>query len=105
MSAQCPQTLPRKSANVNEGRRKLNVGLTCDFTLTLAWSRGECEAMCEAVTALITQRSQVQILPPLLCDVSRHRRQRTCDFVGPLVISGWVPVVCRWVGSRVGGRW
>jgi hypothetical protein len=60
------------SANVapkaSEPRRslaKLNVGLTCDSTLTGAHSRGECEAVGERDTALITQRSQVQILPPL----------------------------------------
>jgi hypothetical protein len=65
ISAQCPQTLPRKPENLSEGRRKLNVGLTCDFTLTVAHSRGECEVVGESDTAPITQRSQVQILPPL----------------------------------------
>ena len=43
MSAQCPQTLPRKLENVSEGRRKLNMPLTCDFTLTAGCSRAECE--------------------------------------------------------------
>src|SRR4051812_39337958 len=65
MSARCPQPLPRTSAKVGEGQRKLTVGLTCDFTLTGGASRPECEARCEPGTALITQRSQVQILPPL----------------------------------------
>jgi hypothetical protein len=77
MSAECPQTLPRKPANVGGGRRNLNVSLTCDFTLTVGASRGECEAVCEAGTALITQRSQVQILPPLLQKV-----QVRAGFVG-----------------------
>jgi hypothetical protein len=65
MSARRPQTLPRTPANECERQRKLIVGLTCDFTLTMRPSRGECEPLCEADTALITQRSQVQILPPL----------------------------------------
>ena len=46
MSAQCPQTLPRSSANLGEGRRKLNVALTCDFTLTASaesrWNVRQC---------------------------------------------------------------
>src|SRR5215213_6884613 len=64
MSALCPQTLPRRPAKVSEGSREENVRLTCHFTLTGGGSRAECEAECEPDTALITQRSQVQILPP-----------------------------------------
>jgi hypothetical protein len=41
---------------------KAHVSLTCWFTLT----SGTEERWCEADTALITQRSEVQILPPLL---------------------------------------
>jgi hypothetical protein len=65
MSAQCPQTLPRMTAKVGEGQRTLNVSMACDFTPAVAHSRSEYEALCEADTALITQRSQVQIVPPL----------------------------------------
>ena len=65
MSAQCPQTLPRSSATVGEGRRKFNVLLTCDFALTWLTVEVKCEPVGEPGTALITQRSQVQILPPL----------------------------------------
>ena len=76
MSAQCPQTVPRSSAKIGEGRRRLNVCLTCDFTLTMLRSRGRCEAICEADTALITQRSQVQILPPLQSETASQSRVR-----------------------------
>ena len=76
MSAQCPQTLPRTWANVGEGRRNLNVSLTCDFTLTRGGVEGECEAGCEPDTALITQRSQVQILPPLQSKTAGQSRVR-----------------------------
>ena len=72
MSAQCPQTLPRKPANVSERWRKLNVALTCDFTPRVAHMSTRCEPLCEAVTALITQRSQVQILPPLQSETAGH---------------------------------
>jgi len=65
MSGQCPQSLPRSSANAGEGQRKLNVRLTCGFTLTSRPERTWCEPRCEDDTALITQRSQVQTLPPL----------------------------------------
>jgi hypothetical protein len=65
MSAQCPQTVPRTPANDGERQRKINVRLTCDFSLTGGSRRVESEALCEPSTALITQRSQVQILPPL----------------------------------------
>src|SRR5680860_1360470 len=34
MSAQCPQTVPRRPAKVSERMRKLDVPLTWDFTLT-----------------------------------------------------------------------
>jgi hypothetical protein len=37
------------------------------------------------------QRSQVQILPPLQCDVAGHRGQRTYGNVGPLLVSGGGP--------------
>ena len=57
MSAQCPQTLPRRSAKVSERSRKPNVRLTCDSTVTKLRSRGRCEALCEVDTALVTQRS------------------------------------------------
>ena len=77
MSAQCPQTLPRSSREGGEGQRRLSMGMTCDFTLTGGGSRVECEAVCEADTALITQRSQVQILPPLL-----EKPQVGAGFVG-----------------------
>jgi hypothetical protein len=63
MSAQCPQALPRRPAKLGEGWRKHNARLTCAFTLSVAQRRGECEAVCEADTALMTQRSQVQIPP------------------------------------------
>jgi hypothetical protein len=65
MSAQCPQTVPRKPANVGEGQRNLDVSLTWLFALTEALIGVDCEVVCEADTELITQRSQVQILPPL----------------------------------------
>jgi hypothetical protein len=73
MSVRCPQTLPRKPAMVSEGWRKLSVSLTCGFTLTSGAEERWCELRCGPDTALITQRSQAQILPPLLCGVSRHR--------------------------------
>jgi hypothetical protein len=66
MSAQCPQTVPRKPANVGEGQRNLDVSLTWLFVLTEALIGVDCEVVCEADTELITQRSEVQILPPLL---------------------------------------
>jgi len=50
------------------------MALTCDFTLTGGDSRAECEAVCEPDTALITQRSQVQILPPLQSKSAGQRR-------------------------------
>src|SRR4051794_22152049 len=84
MSAQCPQTVPRRPAKGGEGRRKLTVRLTCDFTLTWALGRAECEAECEPGTALITQRSQVQILPPLQRKIAGQRRFRR-DLGPPLV--------------------
>ena len=34
MSAECPQTLPRRTAKVSERQRKLDVSLTCGYTLT-----------------------------------------------------------------------
>jgi hypothetical protein len=66
MSAECPQTLPRKPAKVGEAQRKLNVSLTRDFTLTLAHSRGECKPVGEADAALMTQRIPVQIAVPVV---------------------------------------
>jgi hypothetical protein len=64
VSTQCPQTLPRSSANAGEGQWKLDVSVTCGFTLTSKPEWRWCEPRCEPDTALITQRSQVQILPP-----------------------------------------
>ena len=61
ISAQCPQTLPRMTAEVSERSRKLNVPLTCYFTLTLPWSRGECEPLGEAVGEVVRHLSLIHI--------------------------------------------
>ena len=49
VSAQCPQTLPRKPAKGGEAWRKLNRAPTCDFTLVMAHMSIRCAALCEAV--------------------------------------------------------
>jgi hypothetical protein len=71
------------SANVapkaGEAKRRLpelNVRLNRGFTLTHTGEERRCEARCEADTALITQRSQVQILPPLQGKTAGQSRVR-----------------------------
>lgn len=49
ISAQCPQSLPRRSAKVSEAWRKLAVPLTWDFTLGVAHMSTACEPECEAL--------------------------------------------------------
>ena len=74
VSANVAPKLSERSAKVGGNS---NVALTCDFTLTVAHSRAwRCEAVGEAGTALITQRSQVQILPPLQSETAGQSRVR-----------------------------
>ena len=53
MSAQCPQTLPRTPAKGGEAWRKLNMALTCDFTLRVAHMSTGCEPLGEAVGEVV----------------------------------------------------
>ena len=53
MSAQCPHTLPRKSAKGGEGWRKLNMALTWDFTLTVAHMSTRSEPSGEALGEVV----------------------------------------------------
>jgi hypothetical protein len=83
----------RTAANVapraGEGQRnwrKLNVSLAWLFALTEVLIRVDCEVVCEPATALITQRSLVQILPPL-------QRQRSSSEAASGVIQGGAPLM------------
>ena len=109
MSAQCPQTLPRSSAKVGEGQRKLNV--RSDLRLyphSGSQSSVNVRQCGEADTALITQRSQVQILPPLQSETAGQRPvsgviRAASGVRGQLVSAEWAPRLPRTLGS-LGGR-
>ena len=57
--------------------------------LTTCENVDSCELVWNRCQSLGVKGSQVQILSARQCDVSRHGRQRTCDFAGPFVWSGW----------------